>query len=104
MVSGRTHSHLGNCFLIRSIRRSHGALSGHLICLSFLLLTSFLVSFRNFERTVLGAYRWLSDNYEPGDCIFLFGALEQYVTCMSVDAEDLQGFLVAHSKSAYSRQ
>ncbi|PPQ70201.1 hypothetical protein CVT25_011552 [Psilocybe cyanescens] len=27
----------------------------------------------NFERTILGAYRWLSDNYEPGDCIFLFG-------------------------------
>ncbi|EDR04404.1 uncharacterized protein LACBIDRAFT_304666 [Laccaria bicolor S238N-H82] len=27
----------------------------------------------NFERTVLGAYRWLSDNYERGDCIFLFG-------------------------------
>jgi len=30
-------------------------------------------SFRGFERTVLGAYRWLSDNYEKGDCIFLFG-------------------------------
>ncbi|KAF9028035.1 WD40 repeat-like protein [Hymenopellis radicata] len=27
----------------------------------------------NFERIVCGAYRWLSDNYEPGDCIFLFG-------------------------------
>ncbi|KJA24886.1 hypothetical protein HYPSUDRAFT_452805, partial [Hypholoma sublateritium FD-334 SS-4] len=27
----------------------------------------------NFERTVLAAYRWLSDNYERGDCIFLFG-------------------------------
>ncbi|EDR04490.1 uncharacterized protein LACBIDRAFT_391733 [Laccaria bicolor S238N-H82] len=27
----------------------------------------------NFKRTVLGAYRWLSDNYEHGDCIFLFG-------------------------------
>ncbi|KDR68091.1 hypothetical protein GALMADRAFT_1051503 [Galerina marginata CBS 339.88] len=27
----------------------------------------------NFERTVMAAYRWLSDNYEPGDCIFLFG-------------------------------
>jgi len=33
-------------------------------------------SFRNFERTILAAYRWLSDNYEEGDCIFLFGALE----------------------------
>ncbi|EDR04371.1 uncharacterized protein LACBIDRAFT_304576 [Laccaria bicolor S238N-H82] len=28
---------------------------------------------RHFKRTILGAYRWLSDNYEPGDCIFLFG-------------------------------
>ncbi|KAF9025073.1 WD40 repeat-like protein [Hymenopellis radicata] len=27
----------------------------------------------NFERIVCGAYRWLSDNYEPGDCIYLFG-------------------------------
>ncbi|TFK20468.1 WD40 repeat-like protein [Coprinopsis marcescibilis] len=27
----------------------------------------------DFERTVQGAYRWLSDNYEEGDCIFLFG-------------------------------
>ena len=36
-------------------------------------------SFRNFEKTILAAYRWLSDNYEEGDCIFLFGALEQNV-------------------------
>ena len=91
MVSGRTPGHLGNpsnstdrSFLIRSIWRSHGALSGHFISLAFLLPFS---SFRNFERTVLGAYRWLSDNYERGDCIFLFGALEQDVTCMSGDAE-----------------
>ena len=49
-------------------------------------------SFRNFERTVLGAYRWLSDNYERGDCIFLFGSLKQYVTCMFVDAEGSKGF------------
>ncbi|TFK19343.1 hypothetical protein FA15DRAFT_697596 [Coprinopsis marcescibilis] len=27
----------------------------------------------NFERTVIAAYRWLSDNYEEGDRIFLFG-------------------------------
>jgi len=27
----------------------------------------------NFERIVLNAYRWLSDNYEEGDRIFLFG-------------------------------
>ncbi|QRV93513.1 hypothetical protein RhiJN_21531 [Ceratobasidium sp. AG-Ba] len=27
----------------------------------------------NFEKVVVGAYRWLSDNYRPGDQIFLFG-------------------------------
>ncbi|RXW16281.1 hypothetical protein EST38_g9576 [Candolleomyces aberdarensis] len=27
----------------------------------------------NFDKTVQGAYRWLSDNYQEGDCIFLFG-------------------------------
>jgi uncharacterized protein (DUF2235 family) len=35
--------------------------------------------FRNFERTILAAYRWLSDNYQSGDCIYLFGALEHYM-------------------------
>ena len=35
-------------------------------------------SFRKFEKTILAAYRWLSDNYEEGDCIFLFGALMLY--------------------------
>jgi len=28
---------------------------------------------RHFETIVLNAYRWLADNYEPGDRIFLFG-------------------------------
>jgi len=37
--------------------------------------------FRKFERTILSAYQWISDNYEEGDCIFLFGALQQYVIC-----------------------
>ncbi|VDB86472.1 unnamed protein product [Peniophora sp. CBMAI 1063] len=27
----------------------------------------------NFERILLGAYHWLSENYRDGDCIFLFG-------------------------------
>ncbi|KAJ8502357.1 hypothetical protein ONZ45_g11843 [Pleurotus djamor] len=27
----------------------------------------------NFERIVYAAYKWLSENYEPGDRIFLFG-------------------------------
>ena len=30
-------------------------------------------TFRNFERIVLDAYRWLSETYKDGDCIFLFG-------------------------------
>ena len=38
---------------------------------------------RNFERTILAAYQWLSDNYEPGDCIFLFGALKLHLTSSS---------------------
>ncbi|KAF9065695.1 hypothetical protein BDP27DRAFT_1079351 [Rhodocollybia butyracea] len=29
----------------------------------------------NFERIVLSAYQWLSENYEDGDQIFLFGFL-----------------------------
>ena len=28
---------------------------------------------RHFEKTLLEAYRWLVDNYQDGDCIFLFG-------------------------------
>ena len=51
-------------------------------------------SFRNFERTILAAYRWLSDNYEDGDCIFLFGALVQ---CDLNDSERYLGF----SRGAY---
>ncbi|KZP18249.1 hypothetical protein FIBSPDRAFT_696748, partial [Athelia psychrophila] len=26
---------------------------------------------RNFEKVLLGAYRWLSEHYKPGDHIFL---------------------------------
>ena len=33
---------------------------------------------RNFEKTVQAAYQWLSDNYEDGDCIFLFGKSRQF--------------------------
>ena len=29
---------------------------------------------RNFERIVHAAYEWLSENYQPGDRIYLFGA------------------------------
>ena len=53
-------------------------------------------SFRNFERTILAAYQWLSDNYEPGDCIFLFGALKRHVF-QSLDFKTCLGF----SRGAY---
>ncbi|KAH7924732.1 hypothetical protein BV22DRAFT_1129559 [Leucogyrophana mollusca] len=33
----------------------------------------------NFERVLLGGYRWLSENYKPGDKIYLFGKLLVYV-------------------------
>ncbi|KZP18212.1 hypothetical protein FIBSPDRAFT_829469, partial [Athelia psychrophila] len=29
----------------------------------------------NFEKVLLGAYRWLSEHYQPGDRIFLFGTV-----------------------------
>jgi len=47
---------------------------------------------RDFERPVLGAYRWLSDNYETGDCIFLFGALDWHMKYTSVVPEGHIGF------------
>jgi len=47
---------------------------------------------RDFERIVLEAYEWLLDNYEPGDCIFLFGALDWHMKCTSVVPEGHIGF------------
>jgi len=46
---------------------------------------------------VLAAYRWLSDNYEQGDCIFLFGEFERYMTYTSLNPEKCPGF----SRGAY---
>jgi hypothetical protein len=46
----------------------------------------------------LGAYHWLSDNYEDGDSIYLFGALpNSSVVGTSVDREVYLGF----SRGAY---
>ncbi|KAJ3500631.1 hypothetical protein NLJ89_g9708 [Agrocybe chaxingu] len=37
----------------------------------------------NFDSTVKGSYGWLSDHYEDGDCIFLFGfSCGAYQVCM----------------------
>ena len=52
--------------------------------------------YRDFERSVLGAYRWLSDNYEDGDCIFLFGVTEYFIYHQPV-LNNLSGF----SRGAY---
>ena len=39
------------------------------------LISDFLFHYlRNFKKIVLAAYQWLSENYEDGDRIFLFGA------------------------------
>ena len=61
-------------------------------------------SFRNFERTILAAYRWLSDNYQSGDCIYLFGAFEKYLISTCSTLRDVQGSLVAHIRSAFSQR
>ena len=61
-------------------------------------------SFRNFEQPILAAYQWLSDNYEPGDCIFLFGALKLHITCSCSILRRAQGFPVVHIRSACSRR
>lgn len=42
--------------------------------------------FRNFEKTVLSAYQWLSERYHTGDRIFLFGKeLEQLLVKCNVE-------------------
>lgn len=43
--------------------------------ISTILLASSPHHTRNFETILLDAYRWLSENYQPGDRIFLFGIL-----------------------------
>ena len=58
---------------------------------------------RDFERTVLAAYRWLSDNYEPGDCIFLFGMSEIHFVQVAL-LNIFQGFLGVLFKFAFSQQ
>jgi len=49
------------------------------------LKCSLTLVYRDFERTVLGVYRWLSDSYEDGDRIFLFGASERLTYHVSVN-------------------
>lgn len=54
---------------------------------------------RKFEKIVLLAYQWLSENYRPGDRIFLFGKKSTYSQAhMSLLSLDIQVFLVAHTK------
>lgn len=39
-------------------------------------ITDISVTSRNLEKVIIGAYRWLSDTYRPGDQIFLFGTYQ----------------------------
>ena len=39
----------------------------------------------------MGAYRWLSDNYEEDDCIYLFGMTSQ-------NDSDLYGHVLIHAR------
>lgn len=39
----------------------------------FVVLSPLISHCRTFERIVISAYRWLAENYTPGDRIFLFG-------------------------------
>lgn len=36
--------------------------------------STYAVYDRNFDKVIVGAYRWLSQNYQPGDRIYLFGS------------------------------
>jgi uncharacterized protein (DUF2235 family) len=48
------------------------------------VLAQLMEAYRNFENIIIKAYRWLSDMYEDGDCIYLFGAV--LVTCNDIYA------------------
>jgi Uncharacterized alpha/beta hydrolase domain (DUF2235) len=34
-----------------------------------------VATIRNFEKGIYAGYRWLANNYKPGDKIFLFGMI-----------------------------
>jgi hypothetical protein len=53
-------------------------------------------NFRNFEKVIIGAYRWLSDLYQDGDRIFLFGT-----NSLGSGATYSQTFLLGFSRGAY---
>jgi hypothetical protein len=61
-------------------------------CLSIFL---FQPSISTFAKTVLNAYRWLSDNYKTGDKIYLFG--EMNITWEGNHSHSHSGF----SRGAY---
>lgn len=54
---------------------------------------------RNIEKVIIGAYRWLSDHYQPGDEIFLFGIrLSNLAIYVLIFLGSLQASLVEHTK------
>ncbi|ELU38023.1 hypothetical protein AG1IA_07948 [Rhizoctonia solani AG-1 IA] len=65
---------------------------------SFQQLTQFN---RNFEKVILGAYRWLADTYKPGDQIFLFGWTH---LSRQPGADPIEDPSAAQFKEAFCRQ
>jgi hypothetical protein len=42
---------------------------------SFVFIDIPRIIYRNFKQIVLAAYEWLSENYQDGDLIYIFGAI-----------------------------
>lgn len=51
----------------------------------------------NLKRITLAAYLWICENYQHGDCIFLFGEIFTYAT-VEFMFKVMKGFRVAHIK------
>ena len=66
-----------NLFIIQLIWRSHG--ERYIIDEVIIFLVNFAIVGILNEPSWPLAYKWLSDNYKPGDCIFLFGEWESFV-------------------------
>ena len=78
----------------------------HCKCVLSLIAGSVLTADSTCKRKTMGGYQWLSENYQPGDRIFLFGEWLDGMTRKS-DSDDArsrrtQGSLEAHTKLVLS--
>jgi uncharacterized protein (DUF2235 family) len=48
-------------------------------CHDSLCLSSYMIAYRNFKKTIFEAYKWLSEHYRDGDHVYLFGAFASIV-------------------------